>query len=67
MNYTTPTKDFGSRSARGDDAEAIADVHLDSRRAAMPWLPVLHSREETIAYFAGHVLVHQEVLVAEVK
>jgi ribosomal protein S18 acetylase RimI-like enzyme len=42
-------------------------VHLDSRREAMPWLPVLHSREETIAYFAGHVLVHEEVLVAEVN
>ena len=59
--------DFGIRSARSDDAEAIADVHLDSRREAMPWLPVLHSREETVAYFAGHVLVHQEVLVAEVN
>ena len=33
----------------------------------MPWLPVLHSREETIADFAGHVLVHEEVLVAEVN
>jgi hypothetical protein len=58
---------FGIRSARSDDAEAIADVHLDSRREAMPWLSVLHSREETIAYFAGHVLIHEEVLVAEVN
>ncbi len=33
----------------------------------MPWLPVLHSREDTIAYFAGHVLLHEEVLVAEVN
>jgi GNAT superfamily N-acetyltransferase len=33
----------------------------------MPWLPVLHSREEAIDYFAGHVLVHEEVLVAEVN
>jgi ribosomal protein S18 acetylase RimI-like enzyme len=30
-------------------------------------LPVLHSREEGIAYFAGHVLVHEEVFVAEVN
>jgi ribosomal protein S18 acetylase RimI-like enzyme len=59
-------KDFGIRSARIDDAEAIAEVHLDSRREAMPWLPILHSREETITYFAGHVLVHEQVLVAEV-
>jgi ribosomal protein S18 acetylase RimI-like enzyme len=42
-------------------------VHLDSRREAMPWLPVLHSREDTIAYFAGNVLLHEEVLVAEVN
>jgi putative acetyltransferase len=42
-------------------------VFLDSRREALPWLPVLHSREETIAYFAGHVLVHEQVLVAEVS
>ena len=60
-------KDCTIRSARSDDAEAIADVLLDSRREAMPWLPVLHSREEAIAYFGGHVLVHEEVLVAEVN
>jgi ribosomal protein S18 acetylase RimI-like enzyme len=60
-------KDFGIRSARSDDAEAMAEVHLDSRREAMPWLPVLHSREKTIAYFADDVLVHQEVFVAEVN
>ena len=60
-------KDCAIRSARSDDAEAIADVHHDSRREARPWLPWLHSREETIAYFAGHVLVHEEVLVAELN
>src|SRR5215472_15779831 len=60
-------KDCVIRSARSDDAEAIADVHHDSRREAMPWLPVLHSREEAIIYFVGHVLVHEEVLVAEVN
>jgi ribosomal protein S18 acetylase RimI-like enzyme len=58
-------KDFEIRPARSNDAKAVADVHLDSRREAMPWLPVLHSREDTIAYFAGHVLLHEEVLVAE--
>ena len=60
-------KDFEIRPARSADAEAIADVHLDSRREAMPWLPVLHSRDDTIAYFAGHVLLHEEVVVAEVN
>jgi ribosomal protein S18 acetylase RimI-like enzyme len=57
--------DFEIRHAQCDDATAIADVHLDSRREAMPWLPVLHSREDTIAYFTDHVLFHEEVLVAE--
>jgi ribosomal protein S18 acetylase RimI-like enzyme len=61
-------KDCTIRSARSDDAEAIADVLIDSRREAMPWLPGgLHSREEAIAYFAGHVLLHEEVLVAELN
>jgi hypothetical protein len=36
-------------------------------REATPWLPVHDSREEAIAYFSGHVLVHEEVLVAQVK
>jgi len=33
----------------------------------MQWLPVLHSREETITHFAGHVLVRQEIVVVEVN
>ncbi len=55
------------RAGGGGDAQAIADLHRDSRREAMPWLPVLHSREETIAYFAGDVLTREEVLVAEIN
>ena len=57
---------FTIRPARREDAEPIADVHLDARRVAMPWLPVLHSRDDAIGYFADHVLVREEVLVAEV-
>ena len=56
--------DFEIRRARSDAAEAIADVHLDSRREAMPWLPVLHSREETVTYFTD-VLLREDVLVAQ--
>ncbi len=59
--------DFVIRQGRADDARAIADVHLDSRRNAMPWLPALHSRDETIAYFAGRVLRDEKVFVAEVN
>jgi ribosomal protein S18 acetylase RimI-like enzyme len=57
--------DFEIRRARSADAKAIADLFVDSRREAMPWLPVLHSREDIIAYFMDHVLLNEEVLVAE--
>ena len=56
--------DFEIRRSRSDDAEAIADVHLDSRREATPWLPILHSREETVTYFTD-VLLGEDVLVAQ--
>ncbi len=59
--------DFKIRPGRSEDAQAIADAHIDSRREAMPWLPVLHSRAETIIYFAEQVLAKEEVLVAEVN
>ena len=39
------------RPARSGDAIAIADAHVDARRVAMPWLPKLHSRDDTIRYF----------------
>jgi GNAT superfamily N-acetyltransferase len=58
---------FAIRLARRSDAEAIADVFIESRRQAMPLLPVLHSREDTISYFADHVLPHETVIVAEVN
>jgi putative acetyltransferase len=59
--------DLLMRLGRRGDAEAMADAHLDSRREGMPWLPVLHSREDAIGYFAGQVLLREEVLVAEVN
>jgi GNAT superfamily N-acetyltransferase len=59
--------DLVIRSGRPEDAEAIADAHIDSRREAMPWLPVIHSRADTIGYFAGQVSAHAEVFVAEVN
>jgi ribosomal protein S18 acetylase RimI-like enzyme len=58
--------DFEIRPARNYDAEAIAGVHIDARRESMPRLPVLHSREETVAYFKD-VLLNDEVVVAELN
>ena len=44
--------------------EEIAAVHLDSRRKALPYLPVLHSEDETRQWIADVVLETQEVWVA---
>lgn len=54
------------RQARPEDADAIADIHTFARREAMPWLPVLHSDEETRDWVASIVLPNQDVWVAEV-
>jgi hypothetical protein len=51
-------KEFEIRRGRPEDAEAIEDVHLDSRCGAMPWLPLLHSCEDAITYFTDQVLLH---------
>lgn len=53
------------RPATPADAAALADVHHDAREQAMPWLPRLHPREETRAWFADVVLPSQVVTVAE--
>ena len=57
--------EFRIRAAHQDDAVAIAQAHVDARRVAMPWLPVLHSFEETVHFFGDFVIPHQVVLVAE--
>jgi hypothetical protein len=57
---------FAVRPARVPDAGALVEVYFDSRRVAMPWLPILHSRDDVSAYFAGQVIVREEVLVADV-
>lgn len=43
------------RTAGVDDAPAIAAVHRRSMRAAMPWLPDLHTPDEDRAFFAGEL------------
>jgi GNAT superfamily N-acetyltransferase len=50
-------------AARPEDADAIASQFSASRRAAMPWLPVLRDAAEDRAYFAERVLPSCEVLV----
>lgn len=52
------------RRATSPDAEAIADVHLVSRSVAMPWLPRVHTDEETLAWVCEMVLPSSDVRVA---
>jgi GNAT superfamily N-acetyltransferase len=53
------------RVAAAGDAYAVTDVFLAARRAAMPYLPELHTDEETFAWIAKTVLTENEVHVAE--
>jgi GNAT superfamily N-acetyltransferase len=48
---------------RPEDADQVAVLFAASRRAAMPWLPVLHDAAEDRAFF-GRVLATLEVHVA---
>ncbi|MEX0760913.1 MAG: GNAT family N-acetyltransferase [Dehalococcoidia bacterium] len=53
------------RRATECDAESVATVHMAARRAAMPFLPELHSEAETIRYFTGVVIPTQQVWVVD--
>ncbi|MFJ3324646.1 GNAT family N-acetyltransferase [Streptomyces griseus] len=44
------------RRATGRDAEAVTEVFLASRAAAMPWLPRIHGDEDTRAWITHVVL-----------
>jgi GNAT superfamily N-acetyltransferase len=57
---------FPLRAACAEDAPAIAALFAASRAAAMPWLPVLHTPAEDLAYLQG-VVADQRVWVAEVE
>ncbi|QXG75389.1 GNAT family N-acetyltransferase [Modestobacter sp. L9-4] len=46
------------RSAAPADADAVTAVHLASRAAAMPWLPVVHTPAET-RWWVEHVVLTQ--------
>jgi GNAT superfamily N-acetyltransferase len=43
------------RAARPEDVETIADLFARSRAAALPFLPILHSRDEDIAFFGTYI------------
>ena len=43
------------RSLTGNDASDVAAVFRASRLAAMPWLPVLHTPDEDLAFFGSEI------------
>jgi putative acetyltransferase len=54
--------------AQSKNAPEIAEVFASSRRAALPYLPELHTQQEQIDYFVDVVLPENEVyLAAEIK
>ena len=55
----------GIRRANTDDARACADIQIAAMRDAMPWLPDLHTDDETRAWMRDVVFAKREVWVAE--
>ena len=47
-----------------DDAAEVAALFARSRAAGLPWLPVLHTPEEDVAYFAAQLRDHVGLGVA---
>ena len=52
------------RSAEARDADAVTAVFLASRAAALPWLPQLHTDEETRGWIEHVVLARYRTWVA---
>jgi GNAT superfamily N-acetyltransferase len=43
------------RRAWPEDAEAVVQVYRESRAEAMPWLPVVHTEEEDVAWYRARL------------
>ncbi|MEU3836240.1 GNAT family N-acetyltransferase [Streptomyces microflavus] len=56
MRVTENAYDVRIRPATARDAEAVTGVFLASRAAAMPYLPRVHSDEDTLAWITHVVL-----------
>ncbi len=52
------------RRSLPEDAAEIARLHMWSRQVAMPWLPELHTLDETVSWVSHTVLPLQDVWVA---
>lgn len=65
IDKDTGVVEINVRRAGLEDADAIAGIHTAARREAMPYLPQLHTDEETRDWIARVVLPTQQVWVAE--
>jgi GNAT superfamily N-acetyltransferase len=59
VHHNAPMGDWAIRAGTAEDGIAVAELFARSRRAAMPWLPVLHSPEEDAAFFTAQVAEQQ--------
>lgn len=57
---------FLVRTAALADMESVARLHRQVRQTCLPYLPDLHTLEEDLAFFQGHVYASSRVWLAEV-
>ncbi|MFD7972216.1 GNAT family N-acetyltransferase [Streptomyces clavifer] len=60
-----PSAGIRLRAATSEDAEAVTRVFLDSRAAVLPYLPRVHSDEDTRAWITHVLLPGSRTWVAE--
>lgn len=64
-NANQSTGEVRYRRAGDTDAGAIASLFRTTRQTCLPYLPVLHTADEDVAFFSARVLAHDTVWVAE--
>ncbi|MCX4537064.1 GNAT family N-acetyltransferase [Streptomyces sp. NBC_01669] len=64
-NHSAPADPVLLRRATAEDAAPLTEVFLASRARSMPYLPKVHSDEDTLAWMTHVVLPEAEVWVAE--
>lgn len=65
MSVTFTMASISLRTAELRDIEAVADLFARSRGAALPFLAILHSRDEDIAFF-GQYVANGQMTLAEI-
>lgn len=67
VKNTGPRPTVTVRDARQADARPIAELIKQAKADAMPWLPVVHSLEEDVAWVSAVLLPEHRVRVAAVR